>query len=171
MTPPTSRLLDPSASPDPLHTAIVALRQQLQDVVAESSAYRQEVEAYQRAQLAKDAVRDRQRKRENTVGVLIAVAICIPILIMLGLLGQNLSIARDAQKAADEAKKTSAVIADCITPTGKCYRDGNKRQSGAVQQLTRMQLAVAWCTKTTVTKPALDACVTDLLKPTPTTTP
>jgi hypothetical protein len=155
---------DPLLKPDPLHTSILGLRQQLEHVVTESAAYRHEVEDFKRAQIEKDAKRDRARKRENSIAVLVAIAICIPILIMLGLLLQNLGIARDARTSAAEAKRTASTIEDCIIPTGQCYQDASKRTGGAVANIVKINLAIAICQETTSTVEALRACVDTRLR-------
>lgn len=161
MTPPIrkSPLDSPAAAPD-VQASMLGLRQTLEQVVAESAAYRHEVDEFKKAQELKDAKRDAQRKRENSVAILVAIAICIPIVIMLGLLLQNLGIARDARTSAAEAKRTADTIEDCIVPTGKCYKDGSKRTGGAVINLARINEAIAICERTTGTVQALEACIT-----------
>lgn len=159
MTPPIRKTLPESATPDPVQSSILGLRKTLEDVIAESAAYRREVEDFQQAQVRKDEARDRQRKRENSVAALVAIAICIPIVIMLGLLLQNLAIARDAQQASADARRTADTIEDCIVPTGKCYRDGSKRTGGAVVNLARVYTAIAVCQRTTVDVPGLKSCI------------
>jgi hypothetical protein len=50
-----------------------------------------------------------------------------------------------------EVRKQTDLLVSCTTPTGQCYKSGDRRQSGAVQLITDTQkkivTAAAYCAK------------------------
>lgn len=156
MPTPTPKALiggpDPSAA---LLTTVQELRRSIDAAALEAQGLRRDVE-----------LADKRRAKENTYVIAVGAALILPILLMLALGWQSVHTAKDARDAAERAKATSDQIASCTTPSGKCYQDGNKRTSGAVQNLVKAQMAIAECAKITATDAQLEACVARRMKPT-----
>lgn len=117
-----------------------------------------------------------QRRKENMISLATGLLAILFIGIVLAVAVQNRSIANDARVSADNAKHTSDIIADCITPTGHCYQDGSKRTGGAVGNLIKAQLIIADCDRHNPSDDkAFNACVAAGLKrafpPTPAPVP
>ena len=114
--------------------ASLALTRSLDEVIRESKALRRDV----------DASREQARHASRTMLTGIAVlGMGLVVLMVVAILGGR--TARDARASADEARATSRLIADCTTPTGKCYADGSKRTGGAVSNIFKGQIAMTEC--------------------------
>lgn len=88
-----------------------------------------------------------QRRKENLISICIAVLVIIFIVIILAVAVQNNTIARDAKASAEAAESVSKFVADCTTPSGKCYQDGSKRTGGAVTNILKGDIIIAQCNR------------------------
>lgn len=137
--------------PPPVDAA--ALESRLAGLIAESAALRTDLKGS-----------EAQRRKENLISMASGVLIIIFIALVLAVATQNRAIAEDARQSALEAKKTSDIIADCITPTGKCYRDGSKRTGGAVGNIIKAEMILKQCDREFPTsEPGYNTCVTTRL--------
>ncbi len=161
MAPPISKdPLPPFDPPEPTRpNPAGVLSTDLKSLVKELGSLRADVE---RA--------DTRRKREN--GYILAAAGClaIPILLMLAIAWQQLSIARNARTAAEGAQRAAHRIEDCTTPAGKCYADSSRRTGGAVANILRGNVVIAECRQqrspdtSVAAQRELETCITDGLK-------
>lgn len=108
------------------------------------------VEYQERARLA------RKRFRLTIVGLIAATAVILAALaVILSKINDDLI----------SAGRSRAQIADCITPKGKCYQDGQKRTNGVLQSVNKIIVLAAACAPNYVALPlaprtvAIEQCI------------
>lgn len=117
-------MADPSATPH-----VAELRRSLEDLIAESQALRSDMKTGEQA-----------RKRENHINMALLGLLALFVFMVLVIAWQNNSIASDT-------RNTNARMADCTTPGGRCYEQGTKRTSGAIQTILHTQIAALQCAR------------------------
>jgi hypothetical protein len=153
-------LNDPSADPAD-HSAdkpVAALSHALATLSAELAALRDDVKADMRARI---------RKQHSIV-------VALAVLAVVMILGIILSV--QTNRIAGDARTTNERMADCTTPGGGCYREGQRRTGEAVGDILKASIYMAECSRLRPGEsgPAFDAflerCVADRLaaaEPTP----
>ncbi len=107
--------------------AVTSLRRSLTDLIAESQALRGDVHTAEKA---------RRRTNQINLGLLGLLALFVALLVAIGWQGNQ---------AIDQARETNQTIADCTTPGGVCYQEGQTRTNGAVSAVVRISIYVSQC--------------------------
>jgi hypothetical protein len=117
----------PATGPEP--AAVEQLRASLASLIAESQALRSDVHGAEAA---------RRRANQINLGVLALLAIFVALLVAIG--WQNNQVVRQTQQ-------TNNRMADCTTPGGVCYEQGQKRTAAAITALTKISIYVSQCSR------------------------
>jgi hypothetical protein len=149
-------------APDQPNDPIAILGRALNALTGELKALREDVQADARA---------RVRKQHTIMAVLVVL---VGGLALVGLVSvQNRQIAQ-------QTKTTNAVMVDCTTPGGGCYRANQARTRQAIQDVIRTQVYVAECARLRPDQSgplfdaAIEVCVAERLaadRPTPSASP
>lgn len=116
--------------------AATLLRASLDSLIDESQALRTDVRAAE-AQRARELAR---RRQENMVMSGLLGILSLLMLMMLTVAWQNNKISKDVRRGA-------AQLADCTTPGGNCYRQGQARTGLAIDDLQNRQLYIIECSR------------------------
>lgn len=108
---------------------VAGLSTAIGDLRDEAEALRGDVHAAERA---------RRNMALVNLGVLVA---------LLLLVGVSLFLTAQNNQLAHRVQDTNARIADCTSPAGVCYRDGQARTGQAVGALERAEVYVAECAR------------------------
>lgn len=81
------------------------------------------------------------------IGTLLA-AIAAAIFISAALMGQVRQTQLDGTPLGRKLQESSDRILDCTQPTGECFKDGQKRQAGALATVQQITILAAACSAT-----------------------
>ncbi len=104
-----------------------ALRTSLDSLIAESQALRADVQSAEEA---------RRRVTTINLGLLGLLILFVGLLVAIGWQGN---------RAIEETRQVNKQLADCTTPGGKCYQEGQARQAQAISAVTRISVFVSQC--------------------------
>lgn len=149
---------------DRRNPAVETLRSSLADLIAESQALRKDVKT------AEDA---RRRATAVNLALMGLLTLFVGLLLVVGY--QN-------NQVIHKVNVTNQQLADCTTPGGKCYQQGQVRTGQAISDVIRAEIFMAQCARLYPNESGdaydrkLEACVFARLagptgRPTPTPTP
>lgn len=116
-------------------------------------------------------VADRERRNRRLVmlvgaGVVLALLMIVSVVVLLV---QSRQRGADTRALIRANSSTNAQIADCTSPTGKCYQEGAKRSAALIQQLIEAQKQIALCRAQTADNREavtdLNICIDKALEP------
>jgi hypothetical protein len=143
---------DGEENPAPVSPAVTALGRSLSDLVAESQALRSDVQVAEQA------------RRRATVVNLALLGLLVLFVALLG------AVSWQNNRLIEQVEKTNSTMADCTTPGGRCYEEGSRRTSGAINDIVWASVYMAQCSRLYPGEvgPAydrkLEACVTERLQ-------
>lgn len=107
--------------------------------------------------------RERQRGLRGAVVGLLAGAVVIGLVFLIV---QTYGLASSIREGQKVNLRTNALIASCVTPEGKCFKDGEERTGRAVENIGLLSIYAAACADTPGVQgaPAIEACVRRLLE-------
>lgn len=126
--------------------------QTLRDLITESQALRQELDA------------DRAMWRVRTrYALLMCVAVAVMVGGLLTIVVQNRLRSNENGEILRRNTEISEQIADCTTAGGDCYERGQARTGGAIAELVRAQIIVEACGRVpgNDTAAEIQACVAE----------
>lgn len=141
---------DPTLPPGEL-PHVAALKQSLTDLIGEAQALRGDVHSAEHA-----------RRKANRINLAMLALLGIFVIMLVGVTWQNNSLAH-------EVAKTNRTLADCLDPSGDCYKLGQQRTGSAIQDIIRAEIFMAECSRLypSVSGPEydrqLEACVFERL--------
>lgn len=139
-------------SPAPVSPAVAALGQSLSEVLAEAQALRSDVHTAEEA------------RRKATVVNLGLLALLVLFVALLG------AVSWQNNQLIEKVEQTNSTMADCTTPGGRCYEEGNRRTSGAINDIIWASVYMAQCARLYPGEVGpeydkkLEACVTQRLQ-------
>jgi hypothetical protein len=89
---------------------------------------------------AQVVVANQARRRENRIYLMILGVLGLFVALSLFVSAQNYQI-------AEQTRTTNERLADCTTPTGKCYRQGQARTGSAVADILKASVYMAECSR------------------------
>ncbi len=108
---------------------VQALRQSLTALIEESQALRGDVHTAEAA-----------RRRANHINFGVLGVLVIFVMMLMGLVYQNNQL---STQVADTNKR----MADCTTPGGTCYAEGNERTGRAINDIVRASVFMSQCAR------------------------
>lgn len=115
------------APSDPPH--VTALRDSLTALISESQALRTDVRSAEMA---------RRRASQINLGLLATLGIFVALLIAVTWQNNRLAV---------QVAETNRRMADCTAAGGKCYEEGRKRTSNAIQDILKVNIYMAECAR------------------------
>lgn len=120
-------MVDPNIQREDLPPAVAALRDSLSGLIAESQALRADVHS---AEVA------RKRANQINLGLLGLLSLFVALLVAIGWQGNE---------TIKQSRETNKAIADCATPGGRCYEEGQARTGGAISAVVQISVFVSQC--------------------------
>lgn len=116
-------------NPAPVSPAVAALRNSLADLVKESQALRTDVHGAEEA---------RRRATAVNLGLLGLLVLFVGLLLVVS--WQN-------NQLIEKVNETNSIMADCTTPGGRCYEQGQQRVSGAINDIVWASVYMSQCAR------------------------
>jgi hypothetical protein len=136
----------------PVSPAVGELRNSLADLVREAQALRTDVHSAEEA-----------RRKATAVNLGLLALLVLFVGLLIAVTWQN-------NQLIEKVDSTNSIMADCTTPGGECYEQGQQRVAGAISDIVWASVYMAQCSRLYPGEVGptydrkLEACVTERLE-------